>query len=99
MEIKLYSTHKSLLSLTVRPFVTNFRKFLFACNLDYWFLGASYFVFVDISDGDNGGSLCCDRSFIIGECFLISINVHHRCSYHRCRLLIDCDAERLGVYL
>ena len=67
--ITLYSTLKSSLSLTVRPFVTSFRKFLFACNLYYCFLGTSYFVFIDTSDGDCGGSLCCDRSFIIGECF------------------------------
>jgi len=69
MEIKLYSTLKNLLSLTVRPSVTSFRKFLFACNLNYWFLGTSYFVYVDISDGDCGFPLCCDRSFIVGEYF------------------------------
>jgi len=51
-------------------FGTNFNKLLFACNLDYWFLGTSYFVYIDISDGDYGCSLFSDQSFIIvGECF------------------------------
>jgi len=52
MEIKLHSTLKSLLSVTVRPFVTSYRKLLFTCNLDYWSLGTSFFVYVDISDVD-----------------------------------------------
>jgi len=46
----LYSTLQSLLSLIICSFVTSCNKFLFAHNLDYWFLGTSYFVYVDISD-------------------------------------------------
>jgi hypothetical protein len=52
-------------------FVTSYNKFLFASNLVYWFLGTSYFVYVDILDGEYGCSLFSDQSFIIvGECFL-----------------------------
>ena len=50
-------------------FGTNFNKFLFARNLDYWFFGTSFFVYIDMSDGDSGCSLFSDRSFIIvGKC-------------------------------
>jgi len=44
-----------------------------ARNLDYNFLGTSYFVCVDTSDGDYGCSLFSDRSVIIGECFLLAL--------------------------
>jgi hypothetical protein len=44
-----------------------------ARNLDYRFLGTSYFVCVDISDGDRGFSLFSDRSVIISEYFLSAL--------------------------
>jgi hypothetical protein len=42
-----------LSSLVICSFVTSFSKLLFAINLEYWFLGTSDFVCVDISDGDR----------------------------------------------
>ena len=68
MEIKIYSTLKSLLTLIICLFVTSFNNFLFACNLDYWFLGTSYFIYVDILDGDYGCSLYSDRSSLMSVC-------------------------------
>jgi len=44
-----------------------------ARNLDYRFLDTSYFVCVDMSDGDCGCSLFSDRSVIISECFLSAL--------------------------
>jgi hypothetical protein len=73
----------NLLSLTVRPFVTSFRKFLFARNVDYWFLGTSYSVHVYISDGDYGCSLYFDRSYVIvGEYILAALMYTVVVSYH-----------------
>ena len=63
-----------MLSLIVCSFVTNYNKFLFAHNLGYWFLGTSYFAYIDISDGECECSLFYDQSFIIvGECFLSAL--------------------------
>ena len=59
---------KNLLSLIIYSFVTIFKRFL-ACNLDYWFLDTSHFVYFGISHGDYGCSLFSDHSFIIGESF------------------------------
>ena len=46
-------------------FATSFIKFLFALNLDYWFLFIPYSVYTDISDGDCGLFLLSDRNFVI----------------------------------
>jgi len=84
-----------LLSLIICPFVTSFSEFLFARNLDYWFLGTSYFVYIDISDSEYGGSLFSDWSFIVvGECFF-RINVHRSCFVSWWWLLVVCDAQSL----
>ena len=58
MEINLYYIlHLKLLEFNY-TFVCH--KFLLECNLDYWFLGTSYFICVDILDGDYGCSLFSD---------------------------------------
>jgi hypothetical protein len=73
MEIKVYSTLKSLLTLIICSFVTRFNNFLFARNLDYWFLGTFYFIYADILDGDYGFSLFSHCSFInVSVCVFLS---------------------------
>jgi hypothetical protein len=54
-----------LLSSITGSFVTSFNKFLLEHNLDYWFLGTSYFLCADISDGDYGCSLFSDQSLLL----------------------------------
>ena len=63
-----------MLSLIICSFVTSYNKFLFARNLGCWFLGTSYLVYGDISDGECECSLFSDQSFIIvGGCFLSAL--------------------------
>jgi hypothetical protein len=72
-----------LSSLIICSFVISFSKFLSGRNLDYWFLGSSEFVYIDISDGDYGGSFFSDRSFIIvGEFFLAALMYTAVVLYH-----------------
>jgi hypothetical protein len=82
MEIKICSTLKSLLTLIICSYVTSFNNFLFARNLDCWFLGTSYFIYVDKLDGNYGRSLFSDRSFINVSAFFLSALMYTVVLYH-----------------
>jgi hypothetical protein len=55
-----------------------------ARNLGYWFVGTSYFVYVDVSDGDYGCSFFFWSEFYYCRWMIfISINVHRSCFVSR----------------